>query len=453
MQRSSETIGAIAAALAKAQIELTNPEKSQTATIVSPFPREENRTFRYASLSSGLEIVRKSLGKHEIAAVQTTSIDKDTGLIRLTTTLAHASGEWVASDWPVCPVAETSAPHRLGAALTYARRHSLFTLVGIAGDDDRDAPDLAPDRPQTATSVPPVASAASTAFVPSKHPGGATLSNNSLAAAPARMQCRSVPATGSSSQARRGAPLERPRLLTVEESALERERLLDTLHHVQGPDGFASWAQGTLPLKIRLAPGDAEAIETAFASRLEQLGTVTDEPIANDMVETPVAPITISLAGIAADMLSPDNVNSVLSSDCVPAAPTPLGLGAADPRRRTRQRSRASAQSDDRPKIDKSVLAFPEPRRIRDKEHLKFVGRQPCLICGRAPSDAHHLRFAQLRALGRKVSDEFTVPLCRTHHRELHRKGNENAWWQCSGIEPLEHAYRLWQATRRASLI
>src|SRR3569623_868797 len=145
MQRSSETIGAIAAALAKAQIELTNPEKSQTATIVSPFPREENRTFRYASLSSGLEIVRKCLGKHEIAAVQTTMIDKETGLIQLTTTLAHASGEWVASDWPVCPVTETNTPHRLGAALTYARRHSLFTLVGIAGEDDRDAPQPSPE--------------------------------------------------------------------------------------------------------------------------------------------------------------------------------------------------------------------------------------------------------------------------------------------------------------------
>src|SRR6185503_3326655 len=94
---------------------------------------------------SVLEIVRKCLGKHEIAGVQTTAIDKETGLIRLTTTLAHASGEWVASDWPVCPVSETNAPHRLGAALTYARRHSLFTLVGIAGEDDRDAPQPAPE--------------------------------------------------------------------------------------------------------------------------------------------------------------------------------------------------------------------------------------------------------------------------------------------------------------------
>ena len=142
MHRSSESIGAIAAALAKAQGELINPEKSLTATIRSPFPREADRTFRYASLSSGLEIVRKALGKHEIATVQTTAIDTEAGLIRLTTVLAHASGEWVSSDWPVCPVGETAAPHKMGAALTYARRYSLFTLVGIAGEDDLDAPDL-----------------------------------------------------------------------------------------------------------------------------------------------------------------------------------------------------------------------------------------------------------------------------------------------------------------------
>ncbi len=142
MQRSSETIGAIATALAKAQIELNNPEKALTATIQSPFPREANRTFRYASLSSGLDLIRKSLGRHEIATVQTTSIDEAAGLIRLTTVLAHASGEWISSDWPVCPVSETAAPQRMGAALTYARRYALFTLVGIAGEDDLDAPDL-----------------------------------------------------------------------------------------------------------------------------------------------------------------------------------------------------------------------------------------------------------------------------------------------------------------------
>src|SRR4051794_16860969 len=142
MPRSSETIGAIAGALAKAQIELQNPEKSLTATIHSPFPREADRSFRYASLSSGLDLVRKSLGRHEIATFQTTSIDDGAGLIRLTTTLAHSSGEWLASDWPVCLVSETAAPHRMGAALTYARRYALFTLVGIAGEDGVDAPDL-----------------------------------------------------------------------------------------------------------------------------------------------------------------------------------------------------------------------------------------------------------------------------------------------------------------------
>ena len=141
MHRSSETIGAIAAALAKAQGELTNPEKSLTATIRSPFPREGEQAFRYASLASGLDIVRKCLGQHEIATVQTTAIDQ-AGQIQLTTLLAHASGEWISSDWPVCPISETAAPHRMGAALTYARRYALFTLVGIAGEDDLDAPDL-----------------------------------------------------------------------------------------------------------------------------------------------------------------------------------------------------------------------------------------------------------------------------------------------------------------------
>ena len=143
MQRSSESIGAIAAALAKAQAELTNPEKSLIATIRASHPRDHDQTFRYAALSSGLDIVRKALGGHEIATVQTTAIDKEAGLIRLTTTLAHSSGEWLSSEWPVCAVSETVAPRRMGAALTYARRYALFTLVGIAGEDDLDAPDLA----------------------------------------------------------------------------------------------------------------------------------------------------------------------------------------------------------------------------------------------------------------------------------------------------------------------
>src|SRR5712664_2380002 len=142
MQRSSESVGALASALAKAQAELVNPEKSLTATIRTGGSGAGERTFRYAPLSSGLDIVRKTLGQHEIATVQTTAIDQASGIVNLTTVLAHASGEWIASDWPVCPIAEMASPQRMGAALTYARRYALFTLVGIAGEDDLDAPDI-----------------------------------------------------------------------------------------------------------------------------------------------------------------------------------------------------------------------------------------------------------------------------------------------------------------------
>src|SRR5258708_6457052 len=149
MRRSSESVAALASALAKAQTELVNPEKSLTATIRAGRPGEGERSFRYAPLASGLDIVRKSRGQHEIATVQTTAIDKEAGVVNLTTMLAHASGEWIASDWPVCAVAETANPQRMGAALTYARRYALFTLVGIAGEDDPDAPDLCTPPPNT----------------------------------------------------------------------------------------------------------------------------------------------------------------------------------------------------------------------------------------------------------------------------------------------------------------
>src|SRR5947207_3797726 len=198
---SSESIGTIAAALAKAQAELANPEKSLVATIRSPFPREGERTFRYAPLSSGLDIVRKSLGRHEIATIQVTAIDKDAGLLRLTTVLAHSSGEWISSEWPVCPIADIASAQRMGAALTYARRYALFTLVGIAGEDDLDAPDL------DATSG---------------------------VAAPSRSDHRS-PSTGDvavSARARDGAKLavrSGGPVRTSEQSAILRERLLGQL--------------------------------------------------------------------------------------------------------------------------------------------------------------------------------------------------------------------------------
>src|SRR5258706_1784063 len=153
MQRSSESVAALASALAKAQAELVNPEKSLTATIATGRPGQAERTFRYAPLSSGLDIVRKTLGQHEIATMQTTAIDQASGLVNLTTVLAHASGEWIASDWPICPIAEMANPHGMGAPLTYARRYALFTLVAIAGEDDLDAPDLCDRAPSPSSAV------------------------------------------------------------------------------------------------------------------------------------------------------------------------------------------------------------------------------------------------------------------------------------------------------------
>lgn len=257
MQQSSESIGAIAAALAKAQLELTNPEKSLSATVVSPFPREEARTFRYAPLSSGLEIVRKCLGKHEIAAVQTTSIDKESGLIRLTTTLAHSSGEWMASEWPVCPVSETSAPHRLGAALTYARRHSLFTLVGIAGDDDRDAPDLGSETSEASETTSHVRNGESES---DDAPSGVTPRRSASSR-------KSPPETKPPRFAQR-----RP-MFSADQSAITRDRLLADLDGITGADELADWAKQAIPVKNDLGESDAAIIEAAFTAKTADLAS------------------------------------------------------------------------------------------------------------------------------------------------------------------------------------
>jgi hypothetical protein len=368
MQRSSPSVGALAAALAKAQAEIANPEKSLTAAIASPFPREGSRTFRYASLSAGLDLVRKCLGHHEIATMQATAIDSDTGLIRLTTTLAHASGEWVSSDWPVCPVSETASPHRLGAALTYARRYALFTLVGIAGEDDLDAPD--PPSPGSSDDRKSHPREAEHAFGPSNHP----------TVDPTLHGPRSRPA-----RAERAKPL----ILPPDASEKLRRQLVSELDQVNEPEALATWAHRTLPLKNQLSAADAQAVERSFAAKLDYMNAVT-----------------------------------------------PTGdPGDADAK--VRKRTRATLQ----------VCPITKPMRERDRNHLRFVAAQPCLVCGRSPSDAHHLKFAEQRAMGRKVSDKFTVPICRLHHRALHRNGDERTWWKNHGIDPLLIAASLWDAT------
>ena len=276
-------------------------------------------------MSSGLEIVRKALGQHEIATLQTTAIDQTAGIVNLTTVLAHSSGEWIASDWPVCAISETATPHRMGAALTYARRYALFTLVGIAGEDDIDAPDLkAP--------MPPVSAAAATP-APNKH--GRLNGGQSF---PGRDRTRVV-----------SSPTKP--ILGAEASATLRDQLLEELKAVASSDDAATWAHRILGAKNTLTEADARQVENAFQAKLATLeGT-------DDLSDHPLAPLP-----------TPQPSSSSLARQPV----GPAGTGAADG-------------------IDKSQLTHPEPRHLRDKEHVKFVAKQPCLIlwapaCGRPPS-------------------------------------------------------------------
>jgi hypothetical protein len=373
MQRSSDAIAALAAALAKAQIELENPEKSLTASIPSPLPGGAAQSFRYASLASGLDLVRKCLGRQEIAVIQSTAIDQAAGMVRLTTTLAHASGEWLSSEWPVCTVADMASPHRMGAALTYARRYALFTLVGIAGEDDLDAPDL----PDAALSP----DAQNNLQRPEQDPGG-----------PAHTQASSRPLPTSEKRAR--AERVRPPTLPPDASEKLRSQLVSELEQLKDREALASWARGALALKNQLSARDAQEVETAFAARLAKLG------------------------------------------DSAPVS---------DPeKRKSNGDGLTPRQSEPGPR---EVTVIGKPVRDRDRDHLRFVAAQPCLVCGRTPSDPHHIKFAEQRAMGWRVSDRFTVPICRLHHRELHRRGNERAWWDGQGIDPLAIAATLWTRT------
>jgi hypothetical protein len=405
MQRSSESIGAIAGALAKAQIELANPEKFLVATIRSPFPREGDRTFRYASLASGLDLVRKALGKHEIATVQTTSIDQEAGLIRLTTVLAHSSGEWVSSDWPVCPVADTAAPHKMGAALTYARRYALFTLVGIAGEDDLDAPDLPGIKLDRGMAGP------GNLEKPNGHAGAVDFSPPYRKASPRKLR-PTVP------------------ILDAKGSAVIRDRLVAEIAGLGSVDVAVDWARGSIAAKNTLTAEDAGAVGTAFRHRMQVLES-RQEASAEDQV------------------VSPPRAASPLGSAVVQDPSSEVMRQAAMGRQKGARQRRSRASTELKAEhVDKSALTIGEPRRYRNKEHLRFVAQKACLVCGRMPSDPHHLRFMQLRALGRKVSDEFAVPLCRTHHRAAHHASDERSWWAQVGIDPVKVAHELWRNSR-----
>jgi ERF superfamily len=376
VQRSSESVAALASALAKAQTALVNPEKSLIATIRTAGSEETQRSFRYAPLSSGLDIVRKTLGQHEIATIQTTAIDQSAGLVNLTTVLAHASGEWIASDWPACPIAEMASPHRMGAALTYARRYALFTLVGIAGEDDLDAPDLASCAPSTDGQMDPRQDRYP---VPSRRTGNGRLGG--------------------------GTKSKLAAVLDVAASAALCDKLLAQVGSLASAEFAAAWATRALPAKNTLAAADAKLLEEAFEQKL--FGFSWSDVAENSMTESATAP---------------------------EVTPQPqVSTGAGD------QQSTG---------IDKSVLTIAAPRRYRNREHLRYVVQEPCLICGRKPSDPHHLRYMQPRALGRKASDEFAVPLCRSHHRAVHRAADEREWWKATNVDPLKVARQLWKRTR-----
>jgi hypothetical protein len=265
-------------------------------------------------------------------------------------------------------------PHRMGAALTYARRYALFTLVGIAGEDDLDAPDI--------TACAPAASHA-----------------------PDSRRLR-LPPRGSGNGPLRSTTNNTAGVLDAGQSVALRDKLLAEVAGLASADSAVTWAARALPAKNSLVAADAKILEDAFEQKLSDLSS----PVANDVSAEEGAAAT-----------------KVTSQDA----------------------SQASRIGSDEPRgVDKCVLAVAAPRRYRNREHLRFVARQPCLVCGRKPSDPHHLRYLQPRALGRKASDEFTVPLCRMHHRAAHRAGDERAWWKAAGIDPMKFARGLWQQTR-----
>jgi hypothetical protein len=261
----------------------------------------------------------------------------------------------------------------MGAALTYARRYALFALVGIAGEDDLDAPDLL---------VEPSPTLNSTVEPPTPTKGG--------------------PRNGSIHKPRQPKPV-----LAAEPSAALRDQLVKEISDLRGDDALALWAHRRLPAKNTLTSDDARVVESAYQA-------VLDASRSRDARRRPEVTKLLADAGAPESEAAPVN---------------------------------GSVVADQQSSTDVLVSPIRREVRRRNKAHLAFVGAQPCLVCRRIPSDAHHLKFAQSRALGRKVSDEFTVPLCREHHYELHRHGNEMAWWANLQIAPLETARELWEAT------
>ncbi len=254
MPTSSDTIGQLAGALAKAQAELVNPPKSLTA-VLEAGPGRERHSYRYAPLSSGLTIVRKTLGRHELAIVQTTDLDPASGRVELTTTLVHGSGEWIATRWPVCPGETCADPKLMGAALTYARRYSLFALVGLAGEDDLDAPEF--KRPAPRADGDGHAGVTSSLVKPAR---------------PAALRFRP----------RRAFPLSRPsehvrgKVEGVTRASPAPADPLEELARIDSEDALVRWAIAALPHRSGLDAQPREALDAAFRARAAAIAASPD---------------------------------------------------------------------------------------------------------------------------------------------------------------------------------
>src|SRR5262249_24000372 len=272
---------------------------------------------------------------------------------------------------------DMASPQSMGMALTYARRYALFTLVGIAGEDDLEAPDL-------------------TARGPAAGGEAQSWRHRSPAASRDSRNGRLRGATQSNAAA----------VLDAGQSAALRNKLLAEVASLTSAEAAVTWATQALPSKNSLIAGDAKLLESAFEKKLSSLAS------------SPADENRASESGANVEVRPQDKAQV------------------------------SSAESDQPGGIDKTVLAVAAPRRYRNREHLRYVAQQGCLICGRKQSDPHHLRYLQPRALGRKASDEFAVPLCRSHHRGVHRASDEQAWWKAAGIDPVKVARQLWRQTR-----
>jgi ERF superfamily len=281
----------------------------------------------------------------------------------------------------------------MGAALTYARRYALFTLVGIAGEDDLDAPDLNANVDAVSDLARGVAAHTQSARARDERPPApASFLRREKAARPART------------------------ILGPDASVKLRDRLLADLSQLVSADEAADWVNKNLPAKNTLIANDADLVEAGFRERLATIEAACAGPDMRPMAT-------------AESVSDPNGTPFIASMEDPPAALIVFpGAGA---------RGRCVAA--------KTI-------RLRDREHCKFVATQPCVVCGRAPTEAHHIRFAQPRAFGRKVSDEYTVPVCRLHHRDLHGYGDEASWWAGVSIDPLPIALELWRRSRMAQI-